>query len=222
VSSSAQGRSLSFPIIQDEERTKSASVLDTTEPRCATDEELMACLQRNDSSALELLFDRYSRLILGIAFRILRDYGEAEEVVQESFLYLFQRAGLFDPSRGTAKAWIIQIGCHRALDRKLHLHRRGYYVCTDLDRVRDSMVANTDLEREMEAKVDWMWLEKAFNGLSEMQRRTLELAFFEGMELQEICGKLNETQGNVRHHFYRGLERLRKRTFAHDSGKSER
>jgi RNA polymerase sigma-70 factor (ECF subfamily) len=219
---SAQKGALTSPMIRGGDRTESVSVLEIPETRSVSDEELMVCLQANDSSALELFFDRYSRLVLGIAVRILRDYGEAEEVVQEAFLCLFQRAKLFDPSRGTAKAWIIQIGFHRALDRKSYLDRRGFYVNTDIGCVRDSMVANTDLEREIEAKVNWMWLEKAFNELSEMQRRTLELAFFEGMELQEICRKLNETLGNVRHHFYRGLERLRKSAFVQDLPKSER
>jgi RNA polymerase sigma-70 factor, ECF subfamily len=202
---SAQKRALPSTMIPGRDPTESVSVLEIPKTRCASDEELIACLQANDSSALELFFDRYSRLLLGIAVRILRDYGEAEEVVQEAFLHLFERAKLFDPSRGTAKAWIIRIGFHRALDRKSYLDRRGFYVNTDIGCVRDSMVANTNLEREIEAKINWMWLEKAFNELPEMQRRTL-----------------NETLGNVRHHFYRGLERLRKSAFVQDLRKSER
>ena len=66
------------------------------------DEEIMARLQTRDKTALPLLFRRYSRLVFTIARRILRDHGEAEELVQEAFLYIFRRATLFDPSKGSA------------------------------------------------------------------------------------------------------------------------
>ena len=173
----------------------------------------MARLQANDSSALGVLFDRYSRLVLGIALRILHDYGEAEEIVQESFLYLYKKAMLFDSSKGTAKAWIVQVGFHRALDRKSYLGRRGFYLGTEIGPRDDTLLGETDTDREIGAKLNRAELEKAFAELSEMQRRTLQLFYFEGLKLREISEELKEPFGNVRHHFYRGLERLRKSTF---------
>ena len=73
------------------------------DPRSPGDEELMVRLQASDSTALGLLFDRYARLVLGIALRVLRDYGEAEDVVQEVFFHVFQKASLFDPLKGSCK-----------------------------------------------------------------------------------------------------------------------
>lgn len=173
----------------------------------------MARLQASDSAALDLLFGRYARLVLGIALRILDDYGEAEDVVQEAFLYLYQKAFLFSSAKGTARAWIIQIAFHRALDKRMYLGRRGFYLGTEIDSLDDTLLGETDLDREIGAKLDRAQLEKAFEELPALQRRTLELFYFEGLELREIAEKLAEPLENVRHHYYRGLERLRKSTF---------
>jgi RNA polymerase sigma-70 factor (ECF subfamily) len=178
-----------------------------------TDEEAIALLQAADSTVLHVLFDRYSRLVLDVGLRVLRDRGEAEEIVQDVFFYVYRKASLFDPSKGLAKAWIMHIAYHRALDRRAYLTRRGFYIGTEIDLLEDSLAGAMDLEREVGAKLSRAQLEKAFKQLPEMQRRTLQLYYFEGLELREIGGKLNEPLGNVRHHFYRGLERLRKSAF---------
>ncbi|HZQ22340.1 MAG TPA: sigma-70 family RNA polymerase sigma factor [Terriglobales bacterium] len=173
----------------------------------------MARLQERDSSALDLLFSRYSRLVLGISLRILNDYSEAEEIVQEVFFYVYQKSALFDRTRGSAKTWIVQIAFNRSLDRKAHLIRRGFYSGTDIACLDDTLWGKSDLEKEIGSKLDCEYLQRAFEELPEMQHRTLELFYFEGLELREISEKLNEPLGNVRHHFYRGLERLRKSAF---------
>ncbi len=154
-----------------------------------------------------------ARLVLAIARGIVRDSGEAEDVVQEAFLYLYKKSMLFDGSKGSAKNWIIQIALHRALDRKSHLARRGFYAGTDIGALGDTLLGETDLDREIGAKLNREQLERAFEQLPEMQRWTLELFYFEGLDLREISKRLNEPLGNSRHHFYRGLERLRKSAF---------
>lgn len=77
----------------------------------------------------------------------------------------------------------------------------------------DTLLGETDLDREIGAKLNRAQLKKAFEELPEMQRGTLELFYFEGLELREISEKLNEPLANVRHHYYRGLEKLRKSAF---------
>jgi RNA polymerase sigma-70 factor (ECF subfamily) len=204
---------LSWPIVWDGNRADSSNAPHSAETRRPSDEEVMLSLQANNANALDFLFHRYSRPVLGLAFRVLRDYGEAEEIVQEAFFQVFQKATLFDPSKGTAKAWILQIALHRALDRKSFLDRRGFYLAKDIDCMDDILPSETDLDRELGAKFDRVQLEKAFEQLPDMQRRTLELFYFEGFQLCEVVEKLNEPLGNIRHHFYRGLERLRKSAF---------
>jgi RNA polymerase sigma-70 factor (ECF subfamily) len=170
----------------------------------------MAWMQAKDSKGLDLLYTRYSRLVFGIALRILNDKSEAEEVVQEVFFSLYQKALLFDPAKGSAKGWVVQIAFSRARDRRAHLLRRGFYSGTDLESLDDTLAGRDDVEREVGLRIDCSQLLSAFEDLTQMQRRTLELFYFQDLELREISQRLNEPFGNVRHHFYRGLERLRK------------
>ncbi|HEY4904903.1 MAG TPA: sigma-70 family RNA polymerase sigma factor [Candidatus Sulfotelmatobacter sp.] len=210
MSSPANGRALAIPLVWTGNAGHSVAVPEGASVRSPSDEELMARLQAKDTDALESLFGRYSRLVSSIAFRILRDYSEAEEVVQEAFFYIYQKSALFDPGKGGAKAWIVQVAYSRALDRKAHLSRRGFYVGTEIESLDDTLAGKTDVEREIGSKINFAHLQRAFQDLTQMQRRTLELFYFEGLELREISEKLHQPFGNVRHHFYRGLERLRK------------
>lgn len=152
----------------------------------------MSRLHARDSEALASLYYRYSRIVLAIGSRVLHDRGEAEEIVQDVFFQVFQKASLFDPSKGSAKTWIVQIAFHRALDRKAYLDRRGFYVNEEISYLGDSLAGRTDLDQEIGAKLKRVQLEKAFEELPEMQRRTLELFYFEGMNLCDMIEELNE------------------------------
>jgi RNA polymerase sigma-70 factor, ECF subfamily len=213
MSSPPPGRALTFPIAWGKSQERPAAPPGAPKRRIPSDEEVMASLQSNDASALEILFDRYSRLVLSIARGVVRDSGEAEDIVQEAFFYVYKKSMLFDGSKGSVKSWILQIALHRALDRKSHLARRGFYAGTDIGSLDDTLLGETDLDREIGAKLNRAQLEKAFEQLPGTQRLTLELFYFEGLDLREISEKLNEPLGNTRHHFYRGLERLRKSAF---------
>jgi RNA polymerase sigma-70 factor (ECF subfamily) len=210
MSSPPNGRALAFPLVWTRNQGYSVALPEAASVQPPSDEELMAGLQVKDANALEVLFGRYSRLVSSIAFRILHDYSEAEEVVQEAFFYIYQHSALFDQRKGGAKAWIVQVAYSRALDRRAHLLRRGFYGGTEIESLDDTLVGKTDVEREIGARINFAHLQRAFEDLTEMQRRTIELFYFEGLELREISERLHEPFGNVRHHFYRGLERLRK------------
>jgi RNA polymerase sigma-70 factor, ECF subfamily len=209
MSSPPNERALALPVGWGSTREPARS-LPVVEVRSPSDEELMSSLQTKDSKALELLFDRYSGLVFGIALRILNDHSEAEEVVQEAFFYVYQKALIFDPLKGSAKGWVVQVAFSRARDRKAHLSRRGFYSGTDIDSLDDTLLGQNDVERQIGARLDFSQLQCAFEDLTHMQRQTLEMFYFEGMALREISERLHEPFGNVRHHFYRGLERLRK------------
>jgi RNA polymerase sigma-70 factor (ECF subfamily) len=176
----------------------------------ASDEILMNALKEGDQESLAELFRRHSRLVFSMGYRILEDSGEAEEIVQDVFLYLYQRASQFDHAKGTAKAWIVQVTHSRSLDRKNFLLRRHFYVGTDVTALADTLAGTDDLERHIVSKWNLSQLQVALSELPERQRRTLELFFFEGFELKEIATQLNESPENVRHHYYRGLQKLRK------------
>jgi len=213
MSAPPQQRALLLPRVWARKRVRSPSPAEIPKVDSPTDDATMTRLRDHDAQALDILFQCYSRFVLSIAVRILGDYGEAEEIVQEAFFSVFQKARLFDPSRGTAKAWITEIAFHRALDRKAYLDRRGFRRGTEIASLDDTLLGGTDLDQEIGAKLSRPLLEKAFNELPEFQRRTLELFYFEGLDLREIGEALGETWENIRHYFYRGLERLRKSAF---------
>jgi RNA polymerase sigma-70 factor (ECF subfamily) len=213
MSTSPQRRALTLPVALARGQERLTLPPELPELRIPSDDEAMLRLQTNDTTALEILFDRYARLVFRIALGVVRDRGEAEDVVQESFFHLYKKCILFDGAKGTVKNWILQIALHRALDRRAHLARRGFYLGTDMGLLGDTLLGETDLDREIGAKLNRIQLEKAFDELPETQRITLELFYFEGFDLREISRKLNQPLGNTRHYFYRGLERLRKSAF---------
>jgi len=211
---SPPSRALSLSPLWTEEKRQSAVVIPISPDAGPTsDESLMAHLLDGQKEALAELFRRYSRLVFSIGLRVLRDTGEAEEIVQEVFLYVHQKVGQFDASRGMAKAWIAQIAHHRAIDRRSFLHRRHFYVGTDMTLLADTLAGNDDLEREIVSRLSYDHLRQAFGELSDKQRLTFELYFFEGLELKEIAQRMNESLDNVRHFYYRGLQKLRKSSF---------
>jgi RNA polymerase sigma-70 factor, ECF subfamily len=175
-----------------------------------SDEFLLGQVREGAKEALGILFRRHSRAVLNIAYRILRDAAEAEDLVQEVFLLLFQKARLFDAKKGAASSWIIQIAYHRAMNRRHYLTHRQHYNAQGFDEEQTGVGHKPLFIDELAAR---NLLNRLREQLSEEQRETLELHFFEGYSLGEIAEKTKQTLGNVRHHYYRGLDRLRSNLF---------
>jgi RNA polymerase sigma-70 factor (ECF subfamily) len=203
-------RALPVPFLYSKEDTQPAAAPEKSESRLWDDETLMASLKDGDKAALIEMFRRYSRLVLSIAIRILRDVAEAEEIVQEIFLFLHQRASDFDRNKGDAKGWVVQLAYHRSLDRQRFLRRTETYLGTDEHAAADTLAGTSDLDRHVASRESRELLKEAFQNLSERQRRTLELFFFEDLDYSEIGDRIGESQENVRHYYYRGLQKLRK------------
>src|SRR5262245_27477277 len=176
-----------------------------------TDEEVMEQLREGNPNALPILFDRFHRLVLKVALRILRDPGEAEDVMQDIFLEIFRKAGQFDPAKGSVKTWILQYAYHRSLSRRQYLTLRNFY-----DRHQ-----TTELEILESNRVNISWrgltfeewrrvIQQGLATLNEKQRKTVEMVCFQGLLLSEIAERTKESLPNVRHHYYRGLQALRK------------
>ena len=180
------------------------------------DETLLLRVQSGDREALGLLFLRYSRSVRSVGRRILRDRGEAEDLVHDVFLFVLNKSSFFDPAKGTARAWLARVSYHRALDRRRYLARRCFY---DGDDESEPIPSVEDLgyqSRPEEAEFCYWrsFLQRAMETLSNEQRRTLELHFFEGLTINEISERLGKSAANVRHYYYRGLECLRSQMFA--------
>jgi RNA polymerase sigma-70 factor, ECF subfamily len=177
-----------------------------------SDADLMAQLRAGHNDALAVLFERYHRLILTVAFKILRDLSEAEDVMQSVFLEICKVAGQFDAVRGTVKVWLLQYAYHRSMNRREYLKLRGFYgqgkegvhESNPVEVPAASMAPGTLTVPEAQCLV-----RECLESLNHSQRNVLEMAYFEDMPLNEIAKKTGESPGNVRHHFYRGLRRLR-------------
>jgi RNA polymerase sigma-70 factor, ECF subfamily len=176
----------------------------------ASDDALLSQVSLGSKDALALLFRRYRRAVSNVALRILKDAPEAEDLCQEVFLFLFRKAKQFDASKGTAASWIIQIAYHRAINRRHYLTFRQHYNAEQLDEEQTSPKRQPLFVDEIVART---LLNRVREQLSADQRHTLELHFFEGYSLREIAEKTNQTLGNIRHHYYRGLECLRSNVF---------
>jgi len=185
----------------------------------ASDEALISCICDGDRGALACLFRRYARIVRRVAYRVLRDASEADDLLQDIFLLVHRLCGTFDSSKGPARFWILQMTYRRAISRRRYLTSRHFYTHVDLDQAADQIVdlsikagrpqdpMNGILERN-EALQSW------FAQLSKSQQQTLHLFFFEGYTFDEIAAKLGQTVGNARNHYYRGLDKLRKQISA--------
>jgi RNA polymerase sigma-70 factor, ECF subfamily len=189
-------------VVPEQPNTEAASAL-------LSDEALLDQIRNHDKLAALTLFRRYDRLVLSIGFRILQDEGEAEDLAQEIFLRLFSEAGTFDELKGSARTWFIQMIYRRAFDRRAYLNRRQFYVGTEAQDCTNTVNGVKNPEDDMINCLTARQLKTVFSELSDRQRETLEAFFFEGLKFAEIAERCGEDVTNVRHHYYRGLERLR-------------
>jgi RNA polymerase sigma-70 factor (ECF subfamily) len=180
-----------------------------------SDEVLVVRMAMGDPEALGCLFERYARVVRNVAARILRDSAEAEDLVQDLFLFLQRKCAIFDNTKSSARSWIIQMAYHRAIERRRYLATRQFYSHTEIENTAKNLVGNPTAESDYcaEAVFGRNGLNKVVESLTEDQRETLRLHFFDGYTLLEISQKLGQPLGNVRHHYYRGLDKLRKQMF---------
>ena len=161
-------------------------------------EGIMQRLADGDREALGELYDQYSGTVCGIARRILKDEDAAEDVVQTVFLQAWRQAGRYDVARGSAGAWLSILARTRSLDA---LRRRTARRETPADAVREPAHAPATVER--------MAVHQALSTLPGKQRRTLELAYYEGLTHVEIAKALGEPLGTIKTRTRVGLQRLR-------------
>src|SRR5215469_17287852 len=104
-----------------------------------SDEALLGRICQHDNDALAVLFRRYARIVRGVAYRVLRDPSEADDLLQDVFLLIPRLSGSFDGSKGSAKSWILQMTYRRALCRRRYLTTRHFYNRLDLDQVAEEV-----------------------------------------------------------------------------------
>jgi RNA polymerase sigma-70 factor (ECF subfamily) len=176
------------------------------EPSQITDDELIHAISRGDEAALAACYDRYRVILFSQVLRILSDRQEAEDCLQEIFLQVCRRARDFDASRGRAFTWLVTIARSRALDR-LRASGSRLRLATEAAQAPHEEVG--DAAKEVVQAEAGAIVRAALAELPDEQRRTLLLAYFEGLTQTEIAARLGDPLGTVKTRMRSGLIKLR-------------
>lgn len=168
---------------------------------------LVERLQRRDPQAMAELYDRYGRLAYSLILRIVRDSGTAEDLVQETFLRVWNRAQGIDAQKGALGAWLLAVARNRAID----------YLRSAGGRMRNALALEEtehpslymDLEREVLNSDRARRLRRALEKLDAHQRSVIELAYFEGLSQSEMAERMGQPLGTVKTWVRTALKHLR-------------
>ncbi len=177
-----------------------------TDQPAADDFALMDAVASRDERALSLLYDRHASEVLGVCVRILRERSEAEEVMGDVFIEVWERAERYDATRGHPVAYLLNLARSRAIDR-LRARARRERIVVDAEPAEAIAAGNPFADArtgQMRAHIG-----RAMGGLHPEQKRALTLAYFDGMSHSEIASALGEPLGTVKTRIRQGLLRLR-------------
>lgn len=171
------------------------------------DEQLLLRLRRNERDAMALLYDRYGRLAFSVASRIVGASGEAEDVVQESFIALWRQAGRLDPKRGSVRSFLMTIVHRRAIDvlrRRSGRPERALDEATPLPSSTPDPIELASLAEERQL------VQRAMLSLPDEQRQAIELTYFRGLTMMEMAEEQQIPLGTAKSRLRLALERMRK------------
>jgi RNA polymerase sigma-70 factor (ECF subfamily) len=170
-----------------------------------SDEALVSLVASSDDEALAELYDRFGRVAYGLALRILRDDGLAQDAVQEAFLGIWRSADRFLPERGKASTWILTLVHRRSIDLvRRQDRRRG----EPLEQAPEPIALST-VEGEATLGFRRRVVQEALKGLPPEQREALELAYYGGLTQSELAERLGQPLGTIKSRMFMGLARLR-------------
>lgn len=179
----------------------------TVDLRGRADNEVLVELRAGNQDAFGIIFERYHKLVYSTALRFLRDAGEADDLTQSVFFEAFRKLAQFDPARGTLKMWLLQYAYSRSINRRNYLMVRRLHPQGPQNEALDE---NAPWMSSATPTQDATRLtEQLLRELPDEQRATIEMAFFEDLTFTEIADRRGESFSAVRHHYYRGLARLR-------------
>jgi RNA polymerase sigma-70 factor (ECF subfamily) len=172
--------------------------------------ELLAGMGRGDKAALARLYDELARPLYSLAVRVLHDTGEAQDVVQDVFLQMWDKAATYDTARGSVFAWAATLTRNRAIDRVRMRKRRAELLAESAPDLQPAAADDqADSAGSLWAREKAGVVRAALATLAPEQQTAVELAFFSGLTQQEISAQLNEPLGTIKARIRRGLMKLR-------------
>jgi RNA polymerase sigma-70 factor (ECF subfamily) len=173
------------------------------------DAQLLRRVAEGDRTAFASFYDRFSTPLYSLALKMLANEAEAQDLLQEVFLSVWNKAPGFHPERGSAFSWVVSLLRHRAIDRLRSKKRRGELIETFGDELAPSGSAVSSSAHNLEINERAREVHSALEQLSEEQREVLRLAYFDGLTQAEIAEKLKEPLGTIKARAFRGMARLR-------------
>ena len=172
--------------------------------------ELLKRIGEGDRRSFSEFYDRFSRVLFATAYAVLRNHELTEDVLQEVFIQIWQKAGLFNPGKGKPLTWAMTLTRNKAIDRLRTIQRRSHL----LEAVQEEAAAVElfDDQNSFRAAVlgeSCELLREALTRLPEDQRKAIELAFISSLTLQEVAEQLGEPLSTIKARVRRGLVRLR-------------
>jgi RNA polymerase sigma-70 factor (ECF subfamily) len=175
-----------------------------------TDLELMQGIQQEDPDALSKLYDRYNGIIKALILRVIHNETEADDLLQEIFMELWNQAKNFSPKKGKPLGWMVTLARRRAIDglrKKQAYLRAGERLQNEIEQQPDAWVHNTT-EEEITSSDTRALMRKVIASLPEAQQQAIELAFFRGMSQREIAAHTNTPLGTVKTRLELGLKKI--------------
>ena len=179
------------------------------EPRTAPeDADLLERVAAGDQAALSSLYDRYSGMLLGLARRVLHSTEDAEEVLQEAFVQVWQQARRYDRRKSAVSTWLVLLTRSRAIDR-LRSHQVKDRTLSHLQQEKRSSHTSPEGSRNVLHQQRRRRLRDELSSLPDEQRQVLELAFFAGMTQSEIANDTGIPLGTVKTRTLLAMKKLR-------------
>ncbi|MCI0405249.1 MAG: sigma-70 family RNA polymerase sigma factor [candidate division Zixibacteria bacterium] len=176
-----------------------------------TDEVILRCIAERSQTALGLFYDRHSRLVYSLALRIVGNVLDAEEVTQEVFLKVWNKAASFNPAKGSVLTWLTTVARRSAIDRTRSRGHKVKVVEVSMERETSEVTGSGQMSIGSFAPPDpaARLVAGALAGLSNEQRQVIELAYFEGLSHAKIAERLGAPLGTVKTRLRQAVQELR-------------
>ena len=172
--------------------------------------DLLARITKRERAAFEQLYTRYSNILYATAMKFLKEDADAQDVVQDVFIQIWDKAKLYDPAKGKPLTWALTMTRNRSIDRIRAIQRRTR-LRDDFEKetVADESAGIREALSGVDASERTQILRDAVGRLSPEQRKVIDLAFFGGLTQSEIANRLGEPLGTVKARARRGLMKLK-------------